>query len=218
MHAEKPISLKASAAENGATLIQFLADRFSVSRNRAKEIIDRRLVFVNGRRTWMARHRLEAGDAVTGCFDLREQQTTPLVSVIYEDDDYLIIDKPAGISSNGPNSVEQLLNRQSGNESTAACHAPRVACHRLDKDTSGCLIFAKHHKAKERIISLFARNQIFKKYEAIVRGRFPGKLITITKPVDGQRAISRVQVVDSTPAASHAFGHANGLVNAASHV
>lgn len=221
MNNQTPVKLKVSAAENSLTLIGFLADRLGVSRNKAKEIIDQRRVFVNGRRVWMARHRLKSGDQITGSCSVEKSPDIKSANILYEDNDYLIVNKPAGISSNGPNSVEQLLNRQSSNESTAACRvyqaggmAPRVACHRLDKDTSGCLIFAKHQKAKERIITLFVKNEITKKYEAIIRGRLPKEIMTIATPIDGQNAVTRVRLLDAMPAA----GHDSGLVNAASHV
>lgn len=196
-------NLKVGHTDNGLTLLQFLSDRLGVSRNKAKDIIDRRCVFVNDRRIWMARHRVKTGDNITGCQNFEKQLKIGRAGIIYEDQDYLIVNKPTGISSNGPNSVEELLNRQSGNESAAACHTPRVACHRLDKDTSGCLIFAKHGKAKESIIPVFANNKINKKYEAIILGRLPVKSMTITKPIDGQKAITHLRVVDAQPRASH---------------
>lgn len=202
-----PIKLRVGHNENSKPLIQFLAERLGVSRNKAKEIIDQRRVFVNGRRIWMARHRLKPGDQVSGSFSAEKPAEVKPSIILYKDNDYLVVNKPAGITSNGPNSLEQLLNRQSGNESTAACH-------RLDKDTSGCLIFAKHQKAKERIITLFVKNEITKKYEAIIRGRLPKEIMTIATPIDGQNAVTRVRLLDAMPAA----GHASGLVNTASHV
>lgn len=211
MTTEKSLNLKISATENGVTLIEFLSGRLGVSRNKAKEIIDQRRVFINGRRVWMARHRLKPGDNITGSFSAKKSADIKSVHILYEDRDYLIVNKSAGISSNGPDSVEQLLNKQSGNESPAACH-------RLDKDTSGCLIFAKSARAKERIITLFARNGIGKKYEAIIRGRLSKETMTIATPIDGQKAVTHVRLLDATPSASHAGGHANGLVHMASHV
>jgi len=197
MAAGKSLNLKVHPAENSVTLIEFLSNRLGVSRNMAKGIIDRRCVFVNGRRVWMARHGLKTGDNITGSFSAEKPVDIKSANILYEDRDYLIVNKPAGLPSNGPNSVEQLLNKQPGNESA-------VACHRLDKDTSGCLIFAKSTKAKERIIALFARNEITKKYEAVIRGRLPKETMTITAPIDGLKAITHISLLDATPSASHA--------------
>jgi RluA family pseudouridine synthase len=224
------MQLKVTTSENGLFLIQFLARHLSVSNNAAKKIIDQRRVFVNGRRVWMARHRLQAGDRITGCFEViqHEKRRSIPLPVIYEDNDYLIADKPAGIASNGPNSAEQLLKNQLQKSfpnpprpSAVALRAmadksatpPKEgnltdlhglqACHRLDKDTSGCLIFAKHPAAKEQLIHLFARNQIKKKYEAIVKGRLMTGATTIAKPLEGRKAISHVRLLDASPFASH---------------
>jgi len=190
------IETRVNSAENGITLIQFLAGRLGISRNKAKEIIDQRRVFINGRRVWMARHRLKSGDQITGAFSGAKPAEVNYAIILHEDDHYLIVNKPAGKISNGPDSLETELK--------ALCGLPGLAaCHRLDKDTSGCLIFAKSAKAKERIITLFARNEIAKKYEAIIRGRLPKETMTITTPIDGQKAITHIRLLDATPSACH---------------
>jgi 23S rRNA pseudouridine1911/1915/1917 synthase len=195
-------NLKVGHTANGLPLVQFLADRLSLSRRKAKEIIDQRRVFVNGKRTWMARHILKTGDIITGLLGLEQPAAERPIPVIYQDGDYLIVDKPSGIEANGKDSVEEALNKRVGSNTIAACH-------RLDKDTSGCLIFAKHPAAKERIIPLFAGNKIGKFYQAIIAGRLPEKSIAITKPIEGQRAVTHVRVIDTTPAASHSAGVAS---------
>lgn len=192
----KEMQFKVTRAENGLTLIEFISNRMKFSRNRAKAIIDGRRVFVNNRRVWMARHRLKTEDNVSCPADA--ENSTPLNRAIalYEDDHYLVVAKPAGIPSNGPKSLEKKL--------TVLFALPELlACHRLDKDTTGCLIFAKSAEAKERIVALFARNEVRKKYEAVVRGRLPEKTMTITAPIDGQKAITRVFPANATPFASH---------------
>lgn len=190
------IQFKVSRAENGLTLQQFLAGRLARSRNAAKGLIDQRRIFVNDRRVWMARHGLRGGDIVSGVFQPENQPAIGRGAILYEDRDYLIADKPAGILSNGPASLEAELIKLSGNCALAAGH-------RLDKDTSGCLVFAKHAAAKKRLVELFARNQVQKKYAAITRGRMAAKALTITRPIAGQSARTAVRLIDATPAASH---------------
>jgi len=211
MDTGKSLKLKVRPAENGATLLELLANRLGLSRNKAKDIIDQRRVFINGRRVWMARHNIKAGDQVTGSFNTENPVKISHGIILYEDDNYLVVNKPAGISSNGPNSFEQLLNRQSVNKSAAACHAPRMACHRLDKDTTGCLIFAKSAEAKKRIIALFAGNKVKKKYESVVRGCLKKNTMTITTPIDGQKAITRIRLKKASKPACHSSGVASHL-------
>jgi RluA family pseudouridine synthase len=193
MTAGQAINLK---VDSGATLLEFLSARLGLSRNKAKGIIDRRRVFVNGRRIWMARHNLKPGDLVTGAFETEKHAKVNRGIILYEDALYLVVNKPAGMTSNGPGSLEQEL--------AVLCSLPALlACHRLDKDTSGCLIFAKSAMAKARIIVSFADNRVTKKYEAIVRGRISRENMTVSTPIEGQKAVTRMRLVKANPLASH---------------
>ncbi len=198
------VNLRVGREEKNQTLIQFLADRLSISKNMAKGIIDRRCVFINNRRVWMARHSLKPGDTITGSFKAEKSADIKNAAILYEDNDYLVVNKPAGIESNGKNSLEQELIARLG--------APDLeACHRLDRDTSGCLIFARHAGAKERIIPIFVKNEVTKRYEAIIRGRLPRENMTITAPIDGQKAVTHVRLLDATPLASPAGSGASHI-------
>ncbi len=88
---------------------------------------------------------------------------------LYRDGLMLVIDKPAGIAVHrGPNGGENLedyfpLLR------FGLPRAPSLA-HRLDRDTSGCLVLGRHHKALEKLGLLFKQGKIAKTYWAIVEG------------------------------------------------
>ena len=202
MHPGNPGGMKVKPAESGLALVEFIARRLGLSRNKAKGVIDQRRVFVNGRRIWMARHELKTGDRVAGSFEIEEQPRAGRVVILYEDSHYLVVNKPAGILSNGPGSMEELINRP-GSVPAAAGQKPCLACHRIDKDTSGCLIFAKSAEARERIIPLFAANKVKKNYEAIVRGWLPEDSLTITTPIDGQKALTRIRLKKASQPASY---------------
>lgn len=89
--------------------------------------------------------------------------------VLYRDADILIIDKPAGLAVHaGPKTatdLEALLPalRLDGRE------VPRLA-HRLDADTSGCLVLARHAKALTRLGRAFSGHGVEKTYWAVVEG------------------------------------------------
>jgi tRNA pseudouridine32 synthase/23S rRNA pseudouridine746 synthase len=90
-------------------------------------------------------------------------------SVLYRDALMLVVDKPAGIPvhagpGGGPN-LEALF----GALRFGLPRAPALA-HRLDRDTSGCLILGRHRKALAKLGKLFASGRIDKVYWAIVRG------------------------------------------------
>lgn len=182
-----------------AVLLDFVAESFSLSRKKAKNLIDQRMVFVNNSRVWMARHMLERGDCVEVQADPHTPSKAPAprhMARLYEDKDYLVVDKPAGLLSNGPGSVEELLQKE--------LHEPALAAvHRIDRDTSGCLLLARNAEAGRAIIAEFQEKAIGKVYHAIAIGHVPPGIHEINTPVDGKPAITRVTIVRANPLASH---------------
>lgn len=80
---------------------------------------------------------------------------------VYEDDNILIIDKPAEIEVTGSNSITSILKRQ---------YAYIEPCHRLDRNTTGLLIFAKNKDALDILLQKFKNREIEKHYKAMVYG------------------------------------------------
>ena len=92
--------------------------------------------------------------------------------ILYRDGLILVIDKPAGIAVHpGPGGGPNLESRF-GELRFGLPHPPALA-HRLDRDTSGCLVLGRHPKALRRLGALFASGQVEKVYWAVVEGRPP---------------------------------------------
>ena len=192
-------------SESGTTLIDLIAHRLNISRKKAKALIDLRGVFVNGRRIWMARNTLKTGDEIdltTGnvaasgtnksAMEIREVDSL----ILFQDNDILIANKPPGIITKGQQSLESILRTQLENTSLAAAH-------RLDKDTSGCVLFSKHAETRSRVVSLFDTRSIQKTYHAIVNGRISKTELTITKPVKSKHAATHIRIINTNREASH---------------
>lgn len=185
--------------ETTMSLLAFLADRLDISKKKAKHLLNARNVFVNRRRIWMARHPLKQHDKVE-IVDILEPadraRSRNRSTILFEDDDYLIINKRAGIVSNGPNSLEDRIKAQ--------FDLPLLSvAHRLDKDTSGCLLFAKHKRSLESVLPLFRRHRVKKCYHVIASGRLRPSVQTITTPIEGRRVITHLKTLDSNKDASH---------------
>jgi RluA family pseudouridine synthase len=95
-----------------------------------------------------------------------------LARLLYRDALMLIIDKPAGLAvhpgpKGGPN-LEHLLDQLR----FGLPRRPELA-HRLDRDTSGCLVLGRHHRALRRLGRLFAAGRVDKTYWAVVEGAPP---------------------------------------------
>ena len=192
-------------------LQDFLSSRFSLTRRTAKAVIDGRSVWVNRSCVWIAKFALETGDSVeipervvrgavrqgsAGHAAPRDEGARRHVRVIWQNERYLICDKPAGLVSAGdPRSVEAILRQQEG--------VPTLeAVHRLDRDTTGCLLFARNHEAHEAAVDVFRGRSVSKTYHAIVAGRFPFAHQTIDVPLDGRDAMTRVSREAATDCAS----------------
>ncbi len=165
-------------------LQDFLAKRLSLSRRAAKEVIDQRRVWVNRACVWMARAALRPGDVVELSKALAKAPVKFHARILWQDGDYLVCDKMAGrLSCDDDESVEAFLRTQEN------CSA-LTAVHRLDRDTTGCLLFAKSPRAKEAAIEVFKAHRVLKMYHAIVAGRFPFAHQRIDAPLDGEEARS----------------------------
>ena len=196
-----PVAFQVARPEEGAALQDFLAQRLGVSRRAAKQQIDARVVRVDGQSVWMAHHRLHAGQVVTvaGLVDspTAVSKRPDRVPVLYEDADFLVADKPRGILVNeAAFSLETLLRAQTGNPDLRASH-------RLDRDTTGCVLFSKSARAHEAVVRVFKEHRVAKTYRTVVYGRWDAESSTIDLPLDGRRALSQVHCLRANARASH---------------
>jgi 23S rRNA pseudouridine1911/1915/1917 synthase len=153
---------------NGVELQEYLAEALSCSRRAAKALLDDRLVFVNGRRIWMARHLLQTRDTVEllpGAVpkDAPSATPPPPIRILLDDPRFLVADKPPALLTNGPKSLETRLRGQLDLPSLRAAH-------RLDKDTTGCLVACKNDHAHTAIARQLEDKTCFREYHAIVTG------------------------------------------------
>ena len=184
-----------------ASLQDYLAETLGVSKRVAKQQIDARAVWVNDRCVWMAHHTLHKGDIVR--LPARVASPTALsarpkkIKILVEDDDFLVADKPAGLLSEGSDaSAEAILRLQTANPDLRAVH-------RLDRDTTGCLLFAKSETAFEAAVEVFRVHHIRKTYRAIVQERWDAASSTLDLPIEEERALTHITCVRANDRASH---------------
>ncbi len=113
--------------------------------------------------------------------------------IIFEDDNIFIVHKPTKISTTGLNSLEEYLQNSFYNE----CKA----CHRLDTNTEGLVIFAKNEIVFDEMKKLFTNNQIEKHYYTIVKGdvkkSYIFKVYLIKNELDNKVKVFNNQVKNS---------------------
>ncbi|MDA0321277.1 MAG: RluA family pseudouridine synthase [Verrucomicrobia bacterium] len=187
---------KIAANEAGLELVQYLSGRLDISRRQAKALLDRRNVLVNQRPVWMARHRLQVGDRVTVETKRPDAEALEARHLLFDRDGYLIVNKPPGITTNGESSLETALRTYLDARSIQAVH-------RLDKDTSGCVLFSRTGSVHEKLIDLFREKAITKTYRAIVHGTVKRSDMEICRPIDSRPAFTRVRLLCAGTLASH---------------
>jgi 23S rRNA pseudouridine1911/1915/1917 synthase len=149
-----------------------------LSRTRVQELIAGGLVLLNGKSTKDS-HKVHAGDAIEVVPEPRpalraEAESIPL-DTLYEDEDVIAINKPAGMTvhAGAGNShgtlVNALLGRGQSLSQTGDPLRPGIV-HRLDKETSGILLVAKNDFAHARLAEAFRQRSVQKIYVALVQG------------------------------------------------
>ena len=128
--------------------------------------------------------RLKTGDAIK----LHEPPATPVdtvaeeiaLDVLYEDDDLIVLNKPAGLvvhpaAGNWSGTlVNALLHHCKALSGIGGEQRPGIV-HRLDKETSGCLVAAKNDMAHQALARQFAGREVTKIYLALAAGKFAHK-------------------------------------------
>jgi 23S rRNA pseudouridine1911/1915/1917 synthase len=190
-----PIAAKRLIAESGDAglrLDSFLAARGAVtSRAAAERLIEAGAVSVDGRARPKS-HRVAAGQEVAlveppaGEADGAEPAS---FEIAYEDEDLLVVDKPAGVvvhpapSHHGPTLAEALAGRAAGGPDPERAGI----VHRLDRDTSGLMVVARSAAVHAALQRMLRAREFRREYLALVAGQ-PGALSgTIDAPVGRDR-------------------------------
>jgi 23S rRNA pseudouridine1911/1915/1917 synthase len=188
------------AARPGERLDKLIAARFpDFSRARVQQLIEQGFVEVDGRAAASA-DRPPAGARVRlRVPEVRPPRLDPVkldLPVLYDDASLLVIDKPAGMvvhpgaGGEGETVVHGLLHQVSDLRGVGGELRPGIV-HRLDKDTSGCLVVAKTEPALRALQAQFKARSVEKRYLALVHGAPPdrGELDTLIArhPVDRKR-------------------------------
>ena len=158
----------------------FLRSKLSdVSRGAIQRLIDEGHITVNGKSV-KATHHPHAGEVIDIVFPApkaaeAQPEDIPL-DILFEDDDLLVLNKPAGIvvhpaAGNEEHTlVNALLHHCKGKLSGIGGVARPGIVHRLDKDTSGCLVVAKNDATHTALTEQFSGRSLEKIYDAIVCG------------------------------------------------
>jgi len=119
------------------------------------------------------------------------------VPIIYEDDWLLVVDKPAGLLTiptprKESRTLTSILNEDLAKRGELYRLHP---CHRLDRETSGLIIYAKGKSIQKKMMDEFKYKRVKKTYIAFVQGILPKNQAEIEMSIDDQNAITEYKVV-----------------------
>lgn len=163
---------------------KLLAKQEGISNKRAKELIDRGLVYILDRKVKIARAEV-AKDTIF------RVESIDNIDIIYEDDNIIAVNKPPLLDSY--EILDILKSRDKNIE----------LIHRLDRDTSGVLLLAKDRAFLKDAINAFKQKKVKKRYIAWIEGMFFEE-ITIDAPITthkrGNKAFSKIDKKNGKPA------------------
>lgn len=174
------------------------------TKNTLRLWIEQGRVEIDGNTIRRANHVVEPGQIVS--VGMRAKFLKCELRIVYEDEDLIVVDKPAGLLSVATEkemgqTVHAILKRR--------FHKRRVyPIHRLDRDTSGLMVFAYTEKARDHLKDQLAKRTMHRQYEALVHGH-PGSgtwhcflrenkqmVVFVCPPSEGKEAITHFETIE----------------------
>lgn len=203
-------------AENAEPLRidRYLSEVSELSRTRVQEMCDNGLVKVNGK-VVKSSYKVSKDDVIEA--DIPENEELKVVAenipldILYEDHDIIVINKPKGMIVH-PSSgiytgtlVNALLYHCDDLSGINGVIRPGIV-HRIDKDTTGCLVVCKNDEAHREIARQLSDKTCHREYRAIVNGVLESEAAVIDAPIGRDRRDRQkmaVTEVNSKPARTH---------------
>jgi 23S rRNA pseudouridine1911/1915/1917 synthase len=198
---------------DGERLDAALARMFGLSRTMAAELIGDGMVLVGGRPAAKS-DRVPAGEwlevTLPAPVPVAPPQAVPGLTVVYEDADIVVVDKPPGVAAHptpgwtGPTVLDGLLAAGHTIATSGAAERQGIV-HRLDANTSGLMVVAKSERAYSALKRAFRDREVDKRYHALVQGHPDPLRGTIDAPIarhpsgDGRFAV----IAGGRPSVTH---------------
>ena len=166
-------------------LIEVLSKSFpNSSKNKIRKMLTEGRISVNGEIEHKAKRPLKESDIVEILDKTISRELTPPpkqkptnLNIIFEDEDILLVEKPAGLLSIATNKMEpdtlhsRCVDYVKSKDPSNWC----FIVHRLDRETSGIMLLAYSKSSKEYLQEQFAERSVYRTYYALVEGHLPSK-------------------------------------------
>ena len=193
-------------------LLEFLYERLDMPKKRVKQYLVHGAVYVNEERVTQYNYPLVAGQKITIDTNSKHLKNFPF-SIIFEDDHLLVVNKPSGLLTIATEKERErtLYHIVRDYVLSKNPHGRIFIVHRLDKDTSGIVLFAKDEKTKNQLQENWNEYVSLREYTAIVSGHpkeesgqivqylkeTKTNLVYVSRHEDGKKAITNYSVLKS---------------------
>ena len=197
-------------------LIDFLFEIFpGKSRNNIKTMLTKKLVLVDGAPVSQFDFEVVKGDIIqiSPCSVNQTAQKTSKLKILFEDDNYLVINKPAGLLSVATDKEKTITAYRLCMDYVRQDNpkARIFVTHRLDKETSGVLLFAKNERLRNLLQDTWNDIVLTRQYVALIEGNMDkdeGTIVTWLRETktnlmysshkkgDGQKAVTKYKVIE----------------------
>lgn len=200
---------------NGIRIDKVLSELLpDFSRSRIQQLIEEENILVNDVKV-KSNYKVKTGDIISG--EIPEDQELEVepeemdLDILYEDQDVIVINKPKGmvVHPGAGNTKHTLVNGLLAHckdlSGINGVLRPGIV-HRIDKDTSGCLVVAKNDNAHQNLSEQLSTKTMKRTYIALVHGVLPHNVGTIEAPIGrdkNDRQKMTVTSVGSRPAVTH---------------
>ncbi|BDR56474.1 RluA family pseudouridine synthase [Xylocopilactobacillus apis] len=205
---------KISISKESGRLDKILNEKLELSRSQIQRLISEGNITLNGKST-KANVKPKEGDLI----EVSEVERPPLkaepedipLDIVYEDDDVLVVNKPAGMvvhpaSGHFHGTLVNALMYHTNLAENDNAFRPGIV-HRIDKDTSGLLMVAKSELALQSLSDQLKKKETLRKYYALVSGRITEDEGTIDAPLDRdpKNRLKRAVIAGGKSAVTHFF-------------
>ena len=196
--------------KNDGELLEYLYSNLDMPKKRIKQYLTHGAVYVNNNRVKQYNYHLVPGMNITIDTDSKNKKTLPF-EILFEDDHIIVVNKPSGLLTIATEKEKDITLYHIIREYLVSKdkYAKVFIVHRLDKDTSGIVLFAKDEKTKNQLQENWNEYVSLREYVAVVHGHLKEKsdrvvqklmetktnLVYVSRNDEGKEAITNYKVI-----------------------
>ena len=179
----KKLDFTADETDDGSTLAAAVRRRAEASWETVRSWVRAGKVTVAGARETDPARRLHKGDDVTIDPAARRVQPPPAIRIVFEDSEVVVVDKPSGVSSvpfeerETGTAMDLVRKTWKSSGRKGGSSQPLMIVHRIDKETSGLLAYAKNKGAERALAAQFRAHTVDRTYLCVAHGRVESRRI-----------------------------------------